>query len=116
MAARTRSVASVSLEIENGLTVPSREGVHVTEDEFPGAVAVEAGDVLFANDGAGRAAAEKDAVQRPLLRQRQVLFQIAQQRVDMAALRQPTFQRVRVEVAVWALANAPRRVDVQRER
>ncbi len=81
---------------------------------------------------ARRAAADEDALNRSAPDQRERGLEVRDQRVDVAALeigRDPTLRRlargtridtgaqfVRIEVAVRALANAPRKVQVERER
>ncbi|KAG1452868.1 hypothetical protein G6F57_015856 [Rhizopus arrhizus] len=70
----------------------------------------------FRREQAGRAATEEHAVHHPSPDQRQVLVQVAQQRVDVGIERQLALGLVRVEVAVGAFAHAPRQVHVQRQR
>ena len=66
---------------------------------------------------ARRAAAEKDADERPARDAAAACASRSRsQRVDVALLRQLAVQRVRVEIAVRALPHAPGKVHVQRER
>ena len=72
-------------------------------------------------DGFGRekarcAAADENADEPPAPNRRQQLLQIEQKPLDVFAFGQRTGALVRVEVAVRALAHAPRNVDIERER
>ena len=65
---------------------------------------------------ARRTAAEKYTLQHPALRERQILFEVARQRIDIILLRQFFRRVVRIEIAIRAFAHAPRNVDVERQR
>ena len=69
---------------------------------------------------AGRAAADEHAVDGAAPDERQAGFQIGHQRIDVARLLRggvgALAPLVRVEIAVGALADAPRQVHVQRQR
>jgi hypothetical protein len=65
---------------------------------------------------AGRAAAEEDTGHRPAPDQRQGGLQIGDQRRDVLGFRNRAIGFMRVEIAIRALLDAPRDVDVERQR
>jgi hypothetical protein len=65
---------------------------------------------------AGRAAADEHRVDLAAPDQRQRLFEVGAQRVQVGLLRHRAVRFVRIEIAVRALAHAPGPVDVQRQR
>src|SRR5690606_36251425 len=81
-----------------------------------GAHAVEQARDRGTREEARRAAAQKHGLDRPALRERYFRTQVAQQRVDVVDVAQRAARLVRIEVAVRALADAPRQVHVERER
>src|SRR5208283_5690199 len=64
---------------------------------------------------ARRSAAKKNGRHAPSPDGRQRRFEIGDQRVDVLRLRQSLPQLVRIEIAVWALPNAPWNMNVERE-
>src|SRR5207342_1370993 len=71
---------------------------------------------VFRRKQAGRAAAEEHRLHRATPHQRQVMVEVGQQRIDVGGERQRAPPLVRIEVAVWAFAHAPRQVHVERKR
>jgi hypothetical protein len=65
---------------------------------------------------ARRAAADENRMHDPPPHARQVLLQVAQQRVDVFLLRNLFPRLVRIEIAIRALAHAPGDVHVERQR
>ncbi len=65
---------------------------------------------------AGRAPPEEHAADHPAPDQRQVLVEVAHQRIDVGIEGQLALGLVRVEVAVRALAHTPGQMHVQRQR
>ena len=70
----------------------------------------------FRRHEARRAAADEDAVDAATPHERQRRLEVGEQRVEIARLGNLAALLVRIEVAVRALAQAPRHVHVQRER
>ena len=70
----------------------------------------------FRREQARRAAADEHAGQPPAPDRGQQRFEVEQQLLDVCLLRQLARALVRIEVAIRALAHAPRDVHVERER
>ena len=70
----------------------------------------------FRRKQARRTAADKHRVNRAPPKLRKLHFQVRHQRVDVLLLRQTAALFMRIEIAIRTLANAPRNVDVERER
>ncbi len=70
----------------------------------------------FGRKKARRAAADEHADDAPAPDRRQREFEVAHQRRDIARLGNVAAALVRIEIAVGAFLEAPRNVDVQRER
>ena len=70
----------------------------------------------FRREQAGRAAADEHARKAPTPDRRQLAFEVEQQLLDVRLFRQRARALVGIEVAIRALAHAPRDVDVERER
>ena len=79
----------------------------------------EGGDQLVdgsRREQAGRAAAEEDADHRPSPDQGQGGLQVGDQGVDVVAFGNRPVRFMRIEVAVRALLDAPRHMDIKRQR
>jgi hypothetical protein len=96
-------------------------GIGLERDLSPGREAQSAANALEnAADGvrreeARRPATEENARDRALCGVRRLCLQVPEHRIDVALLRDLALLRVRIEIAIRALAHAPRQVNVDGE-
>ncbi len=109
-----RAVA-VEAAVLGGAGVGLQRHFQVRREPQPRAGLLQEAVDRLGREQAGGAAAEEHAADHPAPDQRQVLVQVADQRVDIGVERQRALAGMRVEIAVRAFAHAPGQVHVQRQ-
>ncbi|MCW0416884.1 hypothetical protein NB689_002638 [Xanthomonas sacchari] len=110
-----RQVA-VEAAMLGGAGVGLQGDLQARREAQPGAGRLQEAIDRLGRKQAGRTAAEEHAVDYAAPDQRQVLVQVADQRIHIGVERQRALGRMRIEIAVRAFAHAPGQVHVERQR